>query len=486
MSRILILKSPGAAPGDADDYQSLVNESGTPFTRTDAILLYPSQLGKYPEFGPQQVVGGWMTEHLNKIGEHIGRFVPDPDYAGLIFIDYFENFDLLWDRTPAFYQDAWIAVNGAPGAEAAYEAAIRAFFEATVARVKALRPSAQVGLFPYPTKFYLAASETAPGVIGYGNGEYLASDRNDSLSWLWDLLDFLCPNVYCLYKSVDDPDHGNFENTPEQDAEYVRSNTAEAVRLADGKPVYVVIHYKYQRSGDNPLAGVYLNEVNFANQMNGPIDAGATGVALWGSIEDEDEAAEVEAYLRAAIGGLDSGDDDEEEEADAGCGAIGFADSGCDGEIGFAEPCCPDDAGGDDDDDDEADDDFVDSGGSTPNPPIVHGLAPDYTMVIGDPTSPDGTWDGSASGPHDSPTNPFGLDFDSPTGLGTVNNELRFEDDPPGTGLTAGSVAPNSGTSGFQDGVFIDAARSVPEVLINGNPSLVSGVFGIPSVSAAP
>lgn len=333
------VKSPGATPGDADDYQALVDVSGTLFVR-DTVLLYSSQCGKFPTLGPQQTLSGaWMSQHLSKVATHLNTYIPDVGFSGPVIIDY-ERWDLLWDRTGSEYKTAWRAYSGDNGSgdadaanKAGYEAAGRAFFEATYDRIKQLRPLAQVGFFGYPIKIYKAAAETAPGVIGYGEpGDagypYLASDRNDDLAWLFTLEDILVPNVYCLYRSVDDPQE-TYENTPAQDEEYVRSNVVEAVRVGAGKTVYAVICYLYQRSGTNPLTGVYLNDANFSHQLNTPAAAGASGVAIWGSVASAETAATVEAYLTAQAGG--GGGDNGGGDNGGGGGGGGSGGSGSGG-----------------------------------------------------------------------------------------------------------------------------------------------------------
>ena len=101
----------------------------------------------------------------------------------------------------------------------------------------------------------------------------------------------------------------------------------------------------------------------------------------------------------AIVEGDNDGDgDDSDEIVDPDtCGAIGFAHSGCSGTVGVAKECCTTDDGDDDDDDDNDGNDPTGEVG--PSVPIAFGLAPTYSMIIGDPTSPDGTWDGGVNGP---------------------------------------------------------------------------------------
>lgn len=89
----------------------------------------------------------------------------------------------------------------------------------------------------------------------------------------------------------------------------------------------------------------------------------------------------------------DGDDSDDEQPADT-CGAIGFAHSGCSGTIGVAKQCCEPN-----DDDDGGDNGGVDSADPGVNSPTVHGLAPDYVMVVGFDVEPDGSYI-SRDGPH--------------------------------------------------------------------------------------
>lgn len=282
------IKSPLGGP----DYQAGIDTSNSIFQR-DTVLLYASQCGKFPVDGPQQANAPWMVEHLHKIQEDMNSFIPDPNFSGLIVIDY-EVWDLLWERTPDTIKVAW----GNTG-KAAYDAAAKAFYVATFNRIKELRPLAKVSFFGYPVKLY-RTKETSPGVIGYGDGSYQASIINNQLAWLWNMEDFLSPNVYCLYRSNMFPDLTLSENTPDQDYAYVSSNTKEAVRLANGKPVYEVICPKYQRPPGNILFNTPLNGINITNAIYGPPNNGA-GVMIWTSINNIDEQTAFTKYFHDFI-----------------------------------------------------------------------------------------------------------------------------------------------------------------------------------------
>jgi hypothetical protein len=59
--------------------------------------------------------------------------------------------------------------------------------------------------------------------------------------------------------------------------------------------------YEYQRSGQNRLAGVFLNDVNIAHHMIEPLLIGSSGVVLWGRLETAEHLPEVESYFRETI-----------------------------------------------------------------------------------------------------------------------------------------------------------------------------------------
>jgi hypothetical protein len=267
----------------------------------------------------------WMDAHLEKIAFHMDRFVPDAEFSGPIIIDY-ERWNLLWDRIrneesdggpyddDNDYADDWRDYIRAEKAHlldglteeqqenvfrTTWEKAAADFYTATFNRVKELRPQAKVGFFGYPQKFYKNKEEIPPKIIGYGDLTHTASDRNDRLQWLWDMEDILAPNVYCLFRTEEEPDDF-VENTTESNDEYFRTNTEEALRLANGKPVYSVIHYKYQR-GDDPLSQQFLNQINITSSLRVPGREGSVGVVLWGDLETVKQKEELEAYFHNTI-----------------------------------------------------------------------------------------------------------------------------------------------------------------------------------------
>lgn len=312
------------------DWSARVDFHGAPIVRDRAVILYARHLGNFPVGGLHQIFGrpGALEAHVIKIESDLAWMIPDPNYDGLAVIDY-ERWDVIWERTANVqsdlgpddrdedYRDDWrdYLLSREPDLmqrlsrpeqrdyfKRTWEEAARTFFLATINECKRLRPRAKWSFYGYPSRMY-DRRETPAGVFGYGDLTHEASRVNDTLGWLWEAMDAVTPNVYQPRYTVADrrPREGAPENTPEQNREFIRTNVAEALRLARGKPVYVHIWACYDQAAGPGLHRTFVNDINMRQQLEVPAEAGANGVLIWHHLDGEERFRELQSYVRTTL-----------------------------------------------------------------------------------------------------------------------------------------------------------------------------------------
>lgn len=282
----------------------------------DFAIVYQHLLGNYPKPGPHIVARDpdYMRVHLAKVEEDLPFHIPDPEFSGVAILD-FEVFRAIWDRTPNRpsdegpeahdydFQDDWrdyirsVNPDFDRMSEAeqeqylreTYEAEIRDFFLATLAKCRELRPNAQWGFYGYPLRFYKWRREAPTNVISYGDGSHNGSRLNDRLQWMWDAVDVVSPSIYAPRVIVGPgEDICQDQYTADEDWEFMQNMIREARRVAGGKPVlpFIWIHYNTPR---DCMAGQEVRDENLFSQVFGPARHGADGAILWGDINNRHE-----------------------------------------------------------------------------------------------------------------------------------------------------------------------------------------------------
>lgn len=329
---MLVASDQGVNPGErVADYEW----HGANIDPNGAVLLESCWAGNYPFAGVHLTFEpGFWEAHLDQLRRHVERFVPDPEYTGLIVVDY-EHWRPVWDRTrnepgsadPSArdydfkddwrefarvrYADQLQGLNAAQKEEVfrqTYEAAAREFFVRTVREIKRTRPNAKAGYFMIPVRRY-GSQETPQGVIGYGNLTYTASQLNDRLPWVAEECDFLMPNVYGTRLGVPNGEPYDIysgEAPAWRNAEYIYSSVAEAVRMARGKPVYVIGSTKYWTHTPDPDPNMPMTELDMEQQFEYSRLAGASGLVLWHYKPDIPDNV-FQPYIESTLGPIAAG-----------------------------------------------------------------------------------------------------------------------------------------------------------------------------------
>ena len=334
--------------------QPVVNGTGT---AGDAIILFYENFGLYPAIGshagnfsgtamyecdPAQIVpneptwcnGGLpqlanLSAHAAKLRSDIASAIPDPEWAGVAFIDY-ESWQPVWDWNdnccPA-YQAASIALVrqahpswSQPEVEAQarleLEAGALEFLMHTITVVRAERPHTKWSIDGYPGCG--DSMDDYSGLLTEGRCPATATAGNDKIAPLLAIQDTLTPMPYLLSLN------SSFNTV------YLQAVMREAARLAPTKPVWVYSWYEYMLQGaptvpDKPSCKVSPNSLAFRGNFfqirstvehwqqhspNGdyaptclltrenldvmlrvPKEMGAAGVVIWGGGADQSSAA---------------------------------------------------------------------------------------------------------------------------------------------------------------------------------------------------
>lgn len=259
--------------------------------RTDIVILYEHQFGIFDEKGP----GGMLypkkfKQHLDKAAKDLEFKVPDPDFDGIIVLDY-EKWCPGYASGDNPINKEWKAdyLKFNPGAVNApnleeilkteYDALTKKYFVETIKLGKKMRPKSKWGIYSWP--------------FNYMGPAYLKPDpnpqkiRNDEFyGWAWELLDVITPEVYVNKHVVPDGSTNYDQNlywTESTHRDYVISTVREAKRVAKGKPV---LPYFCSVETSKSYFGDFTKFEDAERTIKILVDEGATGMILWDHFHD--------------------------------------------------------------------------------------------------------------------------------------------------------------------------------------------------------
>jgi len=293
----------------------------------DTYLFTTSVIGAFPRPGPHILFDhyggrdGYMRSHLAKLQRDIDARIPDPNATGLAIIDYEDWWPFWTDQhnepsdAPPDAQDhdtlddwrdhirtthAELLTDLSPELQesvfaSTFLATAEFFWSETLRECQRLRPNIQWGFYGLPPRdYWLHRRNDQAGIDRW-------KARNDQeLAWLWDQTDALYPSVYTFYASTPGTP-GKGQDAPSDNAKYIRANIEEAVRLANGKPVYAFVWWRYH-SSNQQFGDQFLTPLNLKQALTNPLESGATGVVLWEKpLEGQDLIAAVRYAKRQVV-----------------------------------------------------------------------------------------------------------------------------------------------------------------------------------------
>lgn len=285
-----------------------LNVGNAPFYQ-DCVLIPYGAPTLYPRQGPHAIElypGGrtlYYTQYIAQITTIVTGWITNPNYDGMIICDYewfcpwytgHMNFPSTggpdepdgdpiddWRETLSVTRAAQLVGLNAAQREAYFKqewlATTREFFERTYQVIKALRPQAKVGFYSMPQQSYWEWQDPARAATMRAG--------HDEVPWFWQMSDVIVPSIFSFYYSV--PNHrprGLGQDWESDNDLYVRANITEALRVANGKPVYPYVCFQYHES--NPAYSYDpVNSFNMRHPLDVARELGCNGVVAWGWVK---------------------------------------------------------------------------------------------------------------------------------------------------------------------------------------------------------
>nr|XP_023699037.1 hyaluronidase-1-like [Paramormyrops kingsleyae] len=275
---------------DLGIFDIAVNENQT-FMGGNITIFYESKLGLYPYYNGQGVaINGGVPQnaslqlHLQAAQANILTDIPQPDFSGLAVVDW-ESWRPLWSRNwdsksvywagsrvlvRARHPD-WSPAQVEVEAQKEFEEAARAFMDDTLKLGRSLRPGGLWGFYGFPSCYNNQYKNATANYTGVCPQEEV--QRNNQLSWLWNISSALYPDIYLEL---------SLQGRGEAILRYTRYRVLEALRVASqvsaaaAPPVlpYARIAYTYSLN--------FLSEEDLVHTIGESAALGAAGVVLWG------------------------------------------------------------------------------------------------------------------------------------------------------------------------------------------------------------
>lgn len=275
-------------------------------------VFYNAQLGLYPYFTNEQGTNSYnggmpqlidLAAHLRKMKRDIIKKIPDPDYSGLVIIDW-EGWRPTWERnfdSKRIYQSRsvelvqdkhpeWSMEEVIEEAKKEFERTARVFMESSIKLARQVRPKGLWGFYGFPDCF------------GSNETNYRCSDdhqeMNNKLKWLFSSSMALYPSVY-----IYDQQSWNKAFTYGRLEEAIRLATWVSKENKRTVPVFPYFRHLYE---GKPFEFDYLTLVDLHNTIGQAADMGAAGVVMWGNRRDENTSPEVctqlNDYIKTKLG----------------------------------------------------------------------------------------------------------------------------------------------------------------------------------------
>ncbi|XP_006893069.1 PREDICTED: hyaluronidase-1 [Elephantulus edwardii] len=294
---------------DVSVFDVVVNPGQT-FRGPNMTIFYSDQLGTYPYYKPtgDPVFGGLpqnasLDTHLSRTHQDILAAIPEPDFSGLVVIDWEAwrpRWAFNWDAKEIYRQRSielvqaqhpdwpfsWVEAE----AQKKFEGAAQAWMAGTLQLGRALRPRGLWGFYRFPNCYnydFLNPNYT-------GQCPEPIKAQNDQLGWLWAQSRALYPSIY-LPAVLEGTDKTQM---------YVRHRVSEALRVASalGSTDLPVLPYAqiFYVSKDRFLP---LEELE--HSLGESAAQGAAGVVLWVSWENtktKESCQAIKEYVDATLG----------------------------------------------------------------------------------------------------------------------------------------------------------------------------------------
>ena len=241
-----------------------------------------------------------LNAHLAKVADDLndstGPYYVPTNFSGVVTVDY-EAWSPYWDEAPPAYHDSSIALqrNVTPGlnntelevlARDAFQSAGLNFFMRTVQTMRALRPAAKIGFYPYPQ-------------LRLDWGTTRVAAMTAFMMPLYRELGSFTPSIYTLLRS-------GVETTAARNSQsaalpvFMSAMLAQQIAAETGRPPALVAPFAWYRYHDGwPESGHFLSDDDFEMSFVEPFRVGADAVLVWGYEPSDANKSDAIAYLEA-------------------------------------------------------------------------------------------------------------------------------------------------------------------------------------------
>lgn len=192
---------------------NIIQNQNQTFMGGNITIFYAEKLGLYPRYSDQGVAvnGGLpqnssLYEHLRVTSQNIMTYLPEEDFQGMAVVDW-ESWRPVWERNWASKQVYWegsraLVKSKHPdwkpaqveaAARKEFEQAGRKFMEETLKLGRKMRPNGLWGFYGFPSCYNQYSDKTRNYT---GECPAVELQRNDKLSWLWNVSSALYPDIY--------------------------------------------------------------------------------------------------------------------------------------------------------------------------------------------------------------------------------------------------------------------------------------------------
>lgn len=290
----------------------IIHNQDEVFLGDNITIFYANKLGRYPyyDLSNEPVYGGVpqnssLSEHLRKAADDMRMDIPDPDFYGLAINDW-EKWRPLWDRNWEAKQvyclasralvkakhPHWTPDQIETQAAKQFEVASRDFMEETLKLGLRERPGGLWGFYGFPCCYNYQYKKNATYT---GECPPLEIQRNDKLTWLWNVSTALYPSIYLdLLLRGRDRDVMLYSRYRILEAMRVRE---QSTRSPPAVFPYARIVYTYSME--------FISQEDLVHTIGESVALGAAGVVLWGDdnySRTKDTCEAVQRYLNDTLG----------------------------------------------------------------------------------------------------------------------------------------------------------------------------------------
>ncbi|CAL8402508.1 unnamed protein product [Arctogadus glacialis] len=290
---------------------NIVRNRNQSFMGDNITIFYADKLGRYPKYNQGVAINGGvpqnasLADHLRAAARDVDADIPDRDFVGLAVVDWESwrpSWKRNWDTMEVYWQGSralvrskhpdWSPAQVEVEAVKEFEAGARDFMEGTLRLAEKERPGGLWGFYGFPGCYNYYSRQDANYT---GACPPVEVQRNDGLSWLWNVSTALYPEIYLDIR---------LRELHEEVLLYSHHRIMEAMRVGAQRgpamaPVVPYARIVYTYSLD------FLPQEHLVYTIGESAAVGAAGVVLWGDnlfAKSKANCETIKAYIDNTLG----------------------------------------------------------------------------------------------------------------------------------------------------------------------------------------